>query len=208
MEALNSAGDHLMHPTFNPRRFTDIADRPESRALWEALNTDVAKTKMRTASDLGRPALEGVAEDLLVQFERQFADDNPFRERFKQMAGAMARQVMEGEGYVWVRDNVPMSGVPFSRASKYRHRDADDLHVWRLSTNPRFIGVTLVKDNSQLPAQVEGSWVYYKLVDGKLQHRRSRLYFGAGIRDIVKAQAELESSSFYIEQTERITRAA
>lgn len=194
-------------PPFNPRTYTDISGRPESIRLWSFLNRENSKTKMMTASDLGRPALEAVAEDLLDEFGDQFAESYPHRDRFKQMAGAMTRQVMEAAGYVWVRDNVPLSGAPFSRASKYRHRDAVEFHIWRLSTNMRFVGVTLEKSNQKLTRQQNGDWVYWKRVGGSMLEGKLHLSIAAGISDVSAALKALKEHGAYATSTQRMMRA-
>lgn len=194
-------------PPFNPRTYTDISGRPESIRLWSFLNRENSKTKMMTASDLGRPALEAVAEDLLDEFGDQFAESYPHRDRFKQMAGAMTRQVMEAAGYVWVRDNVPLSGAPFSRASKYRHRDAVEFHIWRLSTNMRFVGVTLEKSNQKLTRQQNGDWVYWKRVGGSMLEGKLHLSIATGISDVSAALKALKEHGAYATSTQRMMRA-
>jgi hypothetical protein len=194
-----------VHP-FNPGSYTDIWDRPESHEVWAKLNDDTWKTKMKTASALGRPALEAVAEDLLATFRDQFDDDYPYKDRFKQMVGFMVRQVMEAEGFEWVRDNIPLPGVPFSRASRYRAKDADDLFIWRHSTNPRFVAVTLDRAGTKLPKKAKGSWTFWRLVDGTLPHRKMRLYLGAGVRDITGALKALKEEGAYTELTTRLLR--
>lgn len=194
-------------PPFKPGSFTDISDRVESIELWSFLNDPNSKTKMMTASDLGRPALEALADDLLDNFGDQFSEAYRYRNRFKQMAGAMTKQVMDAAGYVWLRDNVPLSGAPFSRASKYCHRDAVEFHIWRLSTNFRFVGVTLEKSKQKLPSQQEGDWVYWKRVDGRLLEKKLHLSIAAGISDVPAALNALKEHGAYAALTERMMRA-
>lgn len=192
---------------FKPGSFTDISDRAESIELWSFLNEPNSKTKMMTASDLGRPALEAMANDLLDKFGDQFSDAYRYRNRFKQMAGAMTRQVMDAVGYVWLRDNVPLSGAPFSRASKYCHRDAVDFHIWHLSTDFRFVGVTLKKSKQKLPSQPTGDWVYWKRVEGRLLEKKLHLSIAAGISDVPAALKALKEYGAYTTPTQRMMRA-
>lgn len=189
-------------PPFDGPSFGDLKDHPKRESLWHYLNEPETKTMMKTASDLGRPALEPLEELLLQRFE-VFRIAGPLRDRFKQMCGAMVRQVMEGEGYEWVRDNVPMSGAPFSRASKYRRRGVVEFHVWRNTINPRLICVTPDRGGARIPAPAQGKWSYWKVLEGTL-----RLAVGAGVRDLKAAQASLAGHGYYVEQTERLLRAA
>lgn len=195
-------------PPFIPGSYTDITAHPASTKLWVLLNSEQWKIKMKTASDLGRPALEAVAEDLLAEFPDQFAGEWPQRDRFKQMAGAMTKQVMEAEGYVFVRSNVPLSGAPFSRASKYRHRDSFEFHIWRLSTDARLVGITLEKSVLKLPSQQSGDWVYWKSVEGSQGEGKLHLSVAVGISDVTAALTALREHGAYVEKTRRSTRAA
>lgn len=194
-------------PVFNPGSYTDIVSHPASSKLWAFLNSEPAKIKMKTASDLGRPALEGVSEDLLENFPEQFSGKWPLLDRFKQMAGAMTKQVMEAEGYEFVRNNVPMSGTPFSRASKYRSRTAFEYHAWRCSTNPRLIGITTEESAEKLSAQPNSEWIYWKSVKGTRGEGKLHLCIALGISDITAALAALQDQGAHIEQTSRILRA-
>ncbi|WP_321927218.1 hypothetical protein [Burkholderia sp. BCC1998] len=194
-------------PAFNPRSYSDVSGRPESARLWAFLNRESSKIKMMTASDLGRPALEAVSDELLEEFDDQFADNYPQRDRFKQMAGAMARQVMEASGYEWVRDNIPLSGAPFSRASKYRRLGAVEFHIWRLSTDIRFVGVTLEKSKLKLARQENGDWIYWKRVEGSLLEGKRHLAIAAGISDVSAALKALKEHGAYTEHTQRMMRA-
>lgn len=193
-------------PPFNPGSYTDVAGLPESSRLWTFLNEEQSKTKMKAASDLGRPALEVLDNELLDKFGDQFQDSYPYRDRFKQMAGAMTRQVMESEGYRWVRDNVPLFGGTFSRASKYERQDAFEFHIWRLSTNVRFVGVTLEKSKEKLPPQPDGDWVYWKRIEGVGQGKL-HLSIAIGISDVPAALQALKENGAYATQTQRMMRA-
>jgi len=195
-------------PQFHPGSYSDVSGHPASIRLWSLLNTEPWKIKMKAASDLGRPALEGVSEDILAEFEEQFTSEWTQLDRFKQMAGAMTKQVMEGEGYVFVRNNVPMSGTPFSRASKYRNRDAFKFHVWRLSTDPRLVGITSEKSASKLPTQQDGKWVHWKTVEGTRGDGKLHLCVAVGISDVAAALATLRDGGGYVERTVRSMRAA
>lgn len=195
-------------PTFTTGSYTDIAGHPASAKLWALLNSEQWKIKMKTASDLGRPALEAVSEELLIEFADQLKDDWPHRDRFKQMAGAMTRQVMEAEGYVFLRSNIPLSGAPFSRASKYRARDAFEFHIWRLSVDPRFVGITVEKNEYKLPSQDDGIWIFWKSVAGSLGDGKLHLSIAVGVTDVTAALSALRTNGVYVEKTSRIMRAS
>jgi hypothetical protein len=195
-------------PSFQPRSYTDISSKQESIDLWRYLNKPESKIKMATASDLGRPALEALASELLDAFPHCFTDTYPNLNRFKQMAGAMTKQVMDALGYEWERDNIPLSGAPFSRASRYRSRGTVSFHIWRLSTDMKFVGVTLERSASCLPRQPKGEWVYWKLVEGSMQDTKLHLSIAAGISDVPAALQALREKGAYFTSTQRLLRAA
>lgn len=192
---------------FIPGSFTDICDRPEGRKLWRFLNSQDNKLRMQVASDLGRPALEAVSSLLLEGFPNVFDGSYAHVNRFKQMAGAMTRQVMESEGYRYVRDNVPLDGAPFSRAAKYRHGNTVDFHVWYASTNRRKVGVTLEKSADKLPKLIDGEWLYWKAVRGSMSDHGLHLSVAVGIKDVSEAIASLKADGAYAADTDRLLRA-
>lgn len=100
---------------FDAGPFLNIADTPTGRALWAFLNEDVNLTRMETATDLRRPALEAVQSQLLGRFGDEIRAD-----RWKQMMGRMTRQIMEEHGYVLDQTGVRISGGGlFTSAARY-----------------------------------------------------------------------------------------
>ncbi|WP_298236602.1 hypothetical protein [uncultured Azohydromonas sp.] len=175
-------------PPFEARSYSGLASTPLGQKLWNYLNRPESVLRMQAASDLERPALQALEEGLLQEFGDKVMDD-----RVKQMIGAMTRQVMERVGYVWVRNNVPLAGVPFSRASKYRRRDLAEFHVWRASDDPRRLALSLVKAGAQLPACEAGRWLYWKSLDGEI-----RVVVGLGIADIGAAKRALAEQGCHL----------
>lgn len=182
-----------------PGVFATLAASPLGIELWTFLNSPESRLRMRTASDLGRPALEAVEELLLEKFDDQVLED-----RVKQMIGHMTRQVMEHEGYVIDAKDVKMTGgAPFVRATRYKRPDAMVFHVWRNSEDVRALALTSYKSESRLPVPTTGSWLYWKSFDGNL-----RLCVSLGITDIAKARSEIESTGHHLHRMERMMRAA
>lgn len=181
-----------------PGNFSALAASPLGIELWTFLNNPESRLRMRTASDLGRPALEAVEELLLDRFGDQVLED-----RTKQMIGHMARQVMEHEGYVIDAKDVKMTGgAPFARATRYKRPDAMVFHVWRNSEDIRALAVTAYKSESRLPTPTTGAWLYWKPFDGNL-----RLCVSLGITDIAKARSEIESKGHHLHRMGRMFRA-
>lgn len=104
---------------FDAGNFLDIADTPEGRAVWQFLNEKDSLIRLETATYLGRPALEGIQEQLLGQF-----GDDIRADRWKQMMGRMTRQIMEHHGYGLDQTGVRIRvGNLFTSAARYIKRD-------------------------------------------------------------------------------------
>ena len=107
-------------PTYDPWRFTDLAETDLGRDLWKFLNDRDNVLRMETASEVGCPAVAALATRLVTTF-----GDEVRPARVKQMIGHMTRQVMEHRGFVLDSQNVRVRvGDLFSRASRYKRYEA------------------------------------------------------------------------------------
>ena len=101
---------------FDPGPFGGLANDELTKALWDFLNEREIVIRMETATFLRRPALEAVQPQLIERFGEKIQSD-----RYKQMIGRMARQVMEHHGYSLDQTNVRIrSKILFSSAARYR----------------------------------------------------------------------------------------
>ncbi len=101
--------------TYDPDRFTDLADTPLGRDLWSFLNEPDNVLRMETASELDRPAVEPLATRLVARF-----GEDVRAHRVKQMVGHMARQVMRRRGFALDKQGVRVrTGDLFTRGSCY-----------------------------------------------------------------------------------------
>jgi hypothetical protein len=83
--------------------------------IWNFLNSERILGKMQAAAFFERPAVEPLASDLLKEFGAEVQPDE-----YHQMIGHMAKQVMEANGYVLIRTDVPISrNEMFSRGACY-----------------------------------------------------------------------------------------
>lgn len=87
--------------TFDSGSFADLANTPLGADLWALMTAPESLIRLETATYLGRPAIEGLQPQLLAAFGDAIRQD-----RWKQVTGAMARQVMEYLGYRFVRSGV------------------------------------------------------------------------------------------------------
>jgi hypothetical protein len=181
-------------PPFQAGVFKNLYETPLGQSLWACLTEEETRVRMQTASDLGRPAVEGIEELLLERFGEQILDD-----RAKQMVGRMTRQVMEYDGYVIDAQNIKlMSGAPFSRATRYRRRDAMTFHAWRLTTDPTSLALTSDKAGHRLPPPSDGAWQYWKSFEGRL-----RVCIGLGLQNFDNVRHEVAANGFYLHRLER-----
>jgi len=110
---------------FSTNSFRKLYETQEGQKIWEFLNEPMAIERMKTASDLGKPAILGVEKNLLENSfiqEKTLIDEKDTKQfhRLKQMLGAMVRQVMEANGYKLTCNNVKTTNsVVFVSASRY-----------------------------------------------------------------------------------------
>src|SRR5260221_14330585 len=87
-------GDPLML-RYNPEKLASLSESDIGQRLWSFLTRAETIARLETASELGKPAVEGIEEQLLEEFrEEALADRN------KQMIGHMVRQIMEQRGWI------------------------------------------------------------------------------------------------------------
>jgi hypothetical protein len=185
-------------PNYNPESFTPNYHTALGRSLWAFLNEEGTITRMKTATSLGRPAAEGIEEELLERFETDI--DDLLADRTKQMIGHMIRQVMESLGYVIDMQNVKiMNGAPFARATRYKLVDDMTFHVFANPADRHQVALTADKAGSRLPSDVK--WVYEKSFKGGL---RGRIVFG--LPDEKVARAEILQQGYHRYRRGRMLR--
>jgi hypothetical protein len=182
---------------YAPGSFKDIFGTPLGQRLWPCLNEPTNVSRMTTATQLGRPAAEGVEDVLLEQF-----GEAVFEDRVKQMIGHMIRQVMEANGYVIDTQNVKLAGYPFSRATRYMLRTHRNYHLWHRSTDARAMAVTSSANSATLPSD-EGEWLYVGAVQGEL---RATVAFG--MPRAAEVNSALERQGFVLYWRERVLKKA
>lgn len=116
---------------FDAEQFVAEYDTAEGKKLWALLNSDDVVGRMETATDLGQPALAPV-EDILLGAMGEVIT----RDRFKQMAERMVRQIMEGRGFEHDVSGIRLNSVPLYKASRYRRRDQSGLYLFKSSAVP------------------------------------------------------------------------
>lgn len=97
------------------KSFVGMAKTEAAQNLWQFLNEKETVLRMKVGSYLGHPAIEAIQPELAQRFGSDFEDD-----RFKQLCGQMARQVMEANGYQLDRNGVRLRKRElFTSGSRY-----------------------------------------------------------------------------------------
>ena len=136
----------------------------DGQKLWRVLNRADVLARMETATDLGRPALAGVEDILLEELGSVILGH-----RFKQMAGRMTKQILEGCGFEHEVSGIRLNSVPFYKASRYRRRNRPGLYLFRSSTEFRDICLTDTRDGAKLPRLERGRWLYVNTIHSPIK---------------------------------------
>ena len=90
--------------------FTDVSQNLRDQ-IWRFLNEQQNIQLMIDSSNQNRPAVEGIAQELL---------ENVFSDRVKFFVGFLIKQVMESNSLNWVsKDNKVEQNPIFNKGSKY-----------------------------------------------------------------------------------------
>lgn len=173
--------------------FQALAESPLGRDLWQFLNEPLTTARMETATDLGKPAVTGIEEQLLDDFGERVIDD-----RVKQMVGHMVRQVMESLGYQVEQRNVTIGSALFSKGTRYGRPDWQRLHVFRSSANARELCFADSRDTASLPLPSGGRWRYWASFSTPL---RGQVAYGI---DVYEVRQEVAETGYALWQMERI----
>lgn len=179
-------------PTYKPDSFTSLYTTPLGQRLWEFLNREETVARLEAASELGKPAVEGISEQLLEAF-----DADALIDRVKQMIGHMTRQIMEHHGWELDLPQVRIQGVPFSKAARYKRPGSFLLHAFRSSKDPRHFVLTDTRQPTHLPDGA--TWMYQAKITTKLQAA-----VAYGVNDIHRAHDEIKQNGFYEVHVERV----
>jgi hypothetical protein len=187
-------------PRFDAGIYARLFETLEAQAMWRLMNAPDNVIRMTTATLLGRPALEGIEEQLLESLGGWILDDEP-----KKLAGRMARQVMERHGCIVDIGNVKsMNGAPFSKMTRYRRPGDMTFHIFRSRKDRREAALTATRDAEAAlpPLGTDDGWVYDRPFVGDL---RARVAFG--VPDCAAARVAIAADGFYRYRQERVLRA-
>ena len=170
---------------YNPERFSSLYASALGQRLWGFLTQPENVARLETASELSKPAVEGIEEQLLEEFR-----EDVLANRVKQMVGHMVRQIMEQRDWVLDQTDVKVRSVPFSKATRYRRPDWFTFHAFRNTGDPRDVVIT---DRRQNPALPTGSrWTFYATFASPL---KAAVAFG--VRDIKQLRQQVHSHGYH-----------
>lgn len=182
---------------FDAGQFNNEYQTPEGKLLWEILNRAEVVARMETASDLGQPALAPVEDILLAALGEVI-----LRDRYKQMAGRMVKQIMEARGFVHDASDIRLNSVPFYKASRYRRRDQTGLYLFKNSSDPRLICLAADRKGQAMPAPEKGRWMYVNFLTSGL-----KAHIGYGL-DLKAAVKEVAARGYKLHHVPRLMRPA
>jgi hypothetical protein len=182
--------------TYNPEKFASLYASDLGQRIWAFLTQPESVARLETASELCKPAVEGIEEQLLEAFREDVLAD-----RVKQMVGHMVRQILEERDWVLDQSDVKVQSVPFSKATRYRRPDWITFHAFRNTSDPRDVVITDRRQNAPLPA--DARWTFYATFASPL-----KAVVAFGIRDIRLLRQQIHSHGYQRVRIERLLRRA
>jgi hypothetical protein len=182
--------------TYNPDKFASLYESDIGQRLWAFLTHPENIARLETASELSKPAVEGIEEQLLHEFREEVLAD-----RVKQMIGHMVRQILEQRDWVLDQSDVKVQSVPFMKAARYRRPDWFTFHAFRNTSDPRDVAITDRRQNPTLPTGVR--WSYHATFASPL---KAAVAFG--VRDIRQLRQQVHAHGYQRVRVERMLRRA
>ncbi len=181
---------------YNPEKFRSLFETELGQRIWAFLTQPENVARLETASQLSKPAVEGIEEHLLKEFREEVLAD-----RVKQMVGHMVRQIMEQRDWVLDQTDVKLQSVPFSKAARYRRPDWITFHAFRNTSDPRDVVITDRRQNAPLPTGAR--WSYYATFASPL---KAAVAFG--VQDIRQLRTHVHAHGFQRLRIQRMLRPA
>lgn len=181
---------------YSPEKFASLYETELGQRIWAFLIRTDNVARLETASQLSKPAVEGIEEQLLDEFREEVLAD-----RVKQMVGHMVRQILEQRDWVLDQSDVKVQSVPFSKAARYRRPDWITFHAFRNTSDPRDVVITDRRQNAPLPT--DARWSYYATFASPL---RAAVAFG--VRDIRQLRRHVHAHGYQRVRINRMLRRA
>ena len=181
---------------YNPEKFASLYKSDVGQRIWSFLARPDVIARLETASELGKPAVEGIEEQLLEAFRQEALAD-----RVKQMVGHMVRQILEQRDWVLDQTDVKVQSVPFSKAARYRRSGWYTFYAFRNISDARDVAITDRRQGAKLPDGVR--WIYYATFASPL-----KAAVGFGVRDLQQLRQHVDVHGYQRVKIERMLRRA
>jgi hypothetical protein len=182
--------------SYNPEKFASLYKSDIGQRTWLFLVRPETIARLETASELGKPAVEGIEEQLLQEFSEEVLAD-----RVKQMIGHMVRQIMEQRGWLLDQSDVKVQSIPFMKAARYRRPDWSTFHAFRNASDSHDVVITDRRQNAALPTGIR--WIYYATFASPL---KAAIAFG--VNDLRQLRETVRSTGYHRLRIERLLRRA
>lgn len=182
--------------SYNPEKFASLYASELGQRIWTFLTRPETIARLETASELSKPAVQGIEEQLLGDFREEVLAD-----RVKQMIGHMVRQILEQRDWVIDQGDVKVQSVPFTKATRYRRPDWFTFHAFRSISDPRDVVITDRRQNPPLPKGAR--WTYYATFSSPL---KAAVAFG--VNDIKQLREHVNAHGYHQVRVERMFRRA
>ncbi len=179
---------------YNPEKFASLSKSDIGRRLWGFLTEKNTVACLEGASNAGKPAVEGICNDLLHRF-----GEDALVNRNKQMIGHMVRQILEQRDWVFDQGDVKVQSVPFIKAARYRRTSWITFHAFRNASDPRDVAITDRRNDPSLPD--DARWIYYATFMSPIQAA-----IGFGIRDFHQLRQDVLAKGYKRVHVERMLR--
>jgi hypothetical protein len=169
---------------YKPEKFRSLFETELGQRIWKFLTQPENVARLETASQLSKPAVEGIEEHLLAE-----------------MVVHLVRQNMEQSDWVLDQTDVKLQSVPFSKAARYRRPDWITFHAFRNTSDPRDVVITDRRQNAPLPT--DARWSFYATFASPL---KAAVAFG--VHDIRQLRTHVHAHGFQRLRIQRMLRPA
>lgn len=182
---------------YSPEQFAPHFAKPIGPHLWAFVNRPDMIARMEAASEMGRAAVEGIAEPLVGEF------GPPMRqEAVKGMVDHMLRQVLEPRGWVVARSDGRVHAYPFTKGTRFLRNGWFTFHIFRDSEDPSWVCLTADRRGEDLPQDPPGrDWTYWTRLSSP-----ASAAIALGLKKFDGAKQAVLAKGHYVHQIRRAVR--
>lgn len=178
-----------------PEKFAFLYESDFGQRIWAFLTCPKNVIRLEAASELDKPAIEGIEEPLFEEFGEAIRGDHVM-----QMVDLMVQQILEQRDWVLHQSDENVHSVPLRNVARYRRPDWISFYVFRNASEGRDFVITDRLQDVTLPVGVR--WAYYATVASPLN---VAVMFGIG--EISQLREHVHSHGYQRMHVEQILRA-